>query len=194
MKSLIRCCLTVLVGFALALLVGCGSSGKGLIPLANAGPLQQDFEAIARAAKTGNENCTATEKAIAKAEGDFQALPNSVNHGLNSRLSEGLANLRTRALALCEQPVEQTTSTGTQSTTTQTTQTTSSSTQSTQTSTSTTQSTPTETVTTTTPPPPPGGGTQAPGESSPGSSEQGAVPGSPSVGGASGGTGQGAGQ
>jgi hypothetical protein len=198
-RRLIRSSVAILLGFAAALLVACGGSGKGLIPLADAGPLRSDFEAIARAAQTGNENCSATEKAIAKAESDFQALPQTVDRGLREKLSEGLANLRIRALEECEQPIAQTMTTGAQSPTTQTTQTTTSSTLSTQTSTPETQSTPTtETTTTATAPPPPGGGTQAPGESSPPAAgeqgEAGAPPSSPSVGGSSGGTGQGAGQ
>src|ERR1700681_1985530 len=36
------------LGVGAALLVSCGSSGKGLIPTGNAGPLQSDYEAVAR--------------------------------------------------------------------------------------------------------------------------------------------------
>jgi hypothetical protein len=197
MRHLIRCSLAVLLGLAAALLVACGGSGKGLIPAASAGPLQRDFEAIEAAARTGNESCGATEKAIAKAQSDFQRLPGSVDSGLRTKLSEGLSGLRTQALGECEQPVAQTTTTGAQATTTQT-QTTTTSTLTTQTSTQSTRTTPPETTVTSTTPPPPGGGTQAPGESSPPAAgeqgEAGATPGSPSVGGPSGGTGQGAGQ
>src|SRR5579862_7035838 len=59
-------------------LVSCGSSGKGLIPTANAGPLQSDFEAVAQAAQTGGGNCTATTEAINKTEQDFAALPATI--------------------------------------------------------------------------------------------------------------------
>src|SRR5271165_5047859 len=86
------------LGVAAALLVSCGSSGKGLIPSANAGPLQADFEAVNQAAQSGNGNCSTTETAIAKTEQDFNTLPANVDAGLLSTLRQGIANLRTRAL------------------------------------------------------------------------------------------------
>ena len=151
-----------LSGVAVAIvLVSCGSSGKGLIPTANAGPLQSDFEAIAQAAQSGGGNCTATTEAINKTEQDFAALPATIDSGLHKRLSEGISNLRERALALCTQPLAQTATTTTPRTTTTTT-----------TKTETTPTTPTTTTSTpTTPTPAPvtppnnGGGTVAPGES-----------------------------
>lgn len=150
-----------LLGVAIAIvLVSCGSSGKGLIPIANAGPLQSDFEAVAQAAQSGGGNCTATTEAINKTEQDFAALPATIDSGLHRRLSEGISNLRERALALCAQPLAQTATTTTPRTTTTTT-----------TSTTKTETTPTSTTnTTTTPvtpvtPPNNGGGTVAPGES-----------------------------
>jgi cytoskeletal protein RodZ len=167
-NRLIRLLLAGLLGVLAALLVGCGSSGKGLIPAANAGPLQSDFEAVAQAAQSGEGSCTATEAAIAKTETDFAALPGTVDSGLHKTLSLGIANLRSRALALCAQPLPQTTTTKT------TTPTTATSTQTVPTTTSTHSET---TATSTTPPtsPPtattPGGGTPAPGnESGPGAS------------------------
>jgi hypothetical protein len=160
----LRILLTGLLGVAAALLVACGSSGKGLIPMANAGPLQSDFEAVAQAAESGEGSCTATEAAIAKTESDFAALPSSVDKGLRKTLSLGIANLRHRALALCAQPLPQsttTTSTPTTTTSTQTTPTTTTHTETTPTPTPTTPTTPTATT--------PGGGTPAPGsESEPG--------------------------
>jgi hypothetical protein len=168
-NRLIRLLLAGLLGVLAALLVGCGSSGKGLIPAANAGPLQSDFEAVAQAAQSGEGSCTATEAAIAKTETDFAALPGTVDSGLHKTLSLGIANLRSRALALCAQPLPQTTTT-----TKTTTPTTATSTQTVPTTTSTHSET---TATSTTPPtsPPtattPGGGTPAPGnESGPGAS------------------------
>ncbi len=148
-----------LLGVAAALLVACGSSGKGLIPTANAGPLQSDFEAVAKEARNGDGDCTATEAAIAKTEQDYAALPTTIDQGLRKTLSEGISNLRRRALALCAQPLPQaTTSTSTATTTT--------STQTTPTITTTTQTTPTQTTPTTTTPTTttPGGGTPAPGD------------------------------
>jgi len=162
----LRILLAGLLGVAAALLVACGSSGKGLIPTANAGPLQSDFEAVAQAAQTGEGSCTATEAAIAKTEADFADLPASVDKGLRKTLGLGIVNLRRRALALCVQPLPQSTITTSAPTTTTSTQTTP--TTSTHTEATTTQTTPTP------PPTPPtattpNGGTAAPGsESSPG--------------------------
>lgn len=152
-----------LAGVATALaLTACGGSGKGLIPLANAGPLQSDFEAVAAAAQAGNGSCTATTEAINKTEQDFAALPSSIDAGLHRRLSEGVANLRERALALCAQPPTQTATTTTARTTTTTTTT---RTQSTPTTTSTTTTTtPSTTPTTPSTPSGAGGGTVAPEE------------------------------
>lgn len=153
-----------MLGVAVALvLVSCGSSGKGLIPIANAGPLQSDFEAIAQAAQSGGGNCTATTEAINKTEQDFAALPSTIDAGLHKRLSEGISNLRKRALALCAQPLAQTATTTTPRTTTTTTSTkteTTPTTPTTTTNTSTTPSTPAQVT-----PPNNGGGTVAPGES-----------------------------
>ena len=95
---------------AAALLVACGSSGGSLIPVANAGPLQSDFEAVALAAQSGDGNCTATEAALAKTELDFSALPASVDSGLRNTLQPGDREpARTARLALCAQPLAQTT-------------------------------------------------------------------------------------
>ncbi|MEA2315631.1 MAG: hypothetical protein QOI03_2323 [Solirubrobacteraceae bacterium] len=149
------------LGAAAAGLVSCGSSAK-LIPAADAGPLQSDFEAVAQAAATGNGSCTATETALVKTERDFVALPTSVDAGLHSTLQKGISNLRARALSLCAQPLAQTTTTSTAPKTTSTSDTT------TATSTDTTPTTSTETTAATSTPAPspsgPGGGTPAPKE------------------------------
>ncbi len=152
-----RLALAAALGLSAALLVSCGSSGKGLIPTANATPLQADFEAVAQAAQTGGGECTPTETAIAKTEQDYNALPTSIDAGLRTTLREGIVNLKQRALALCSQPLSSVT-TGT----TARTQTTTTSTQTTPTTT-----TPTTPTTTTTTPAEetstgPGGGTTAP--------------------------------
>jgi hypothetical protein len=162
----LRIPLAGLLGVSAALLVACGSSGKGLIPTANAGPLQSDFEAVAQAAESGEGSCTATEAAIEKTESDFAALPATVDAGLHKTLSVGIANLRRRALALCTQALPQSTST----TKTSSTQTTSTPT-TTPTTTTHTETIPTPTIPTPTTPTAttPGGGTPAPGgESEPG--------------------------
>ena len=163
---LLRMLLIASLGVLAALLISCSSSGKGLIPLSDAGPLQSDFEAVAQAAENGDGSCAQTESALLKTDQDFAALPTSVDTGLRNTLHQGIENLRSRSLALCAQPLPQSTITSTTPKTT----------------TSTTTSTPTETESTeaqTTPAPEnegpsgPGGGTQAPGETHVGEAEGG---------------------
>jgi hypothetical protein len=149
-----------LLGVAAAVLVSCGGSGKGLIPEANAGPLQSDFEAVAQAAQTGNGNCAETTAAINKTERDFAALPTTVDAALHNRLSHGISNLRERALALCAQPLVPTTTTTTPRTTTTHTQTTP---PPAETPTTTPAHEPTTPASPTKPPANNGGGTAAPG-------------------------------
>jgi hypothetical protein len=170
----LRLLATGLLGVAAAVaLVSCGSSGKGLIPLADAGPLRGDFEAVAQAAQNGDGNCTATTEAINKTEQDFAALPVTIDAGLHQTLNKGIANLRERALTLCTQPLAQTATTTTPSrtTTTTTTKTQPTTTPTTPTTTN-TQTTPT-TPTTPTTTPNTGGGTVAPGSESPSGAGQG---------------------
>jgi hypothetical protein len=149
-----------LLGVLAASLVACSSSGKGLIPTGDAGPLQSDFEAVVQAAENGDGNCSATESALLRTEQDFARLPSNVDGGLRDTLHRGIENLRSRSLALCAQPLPQSTvTTTTPKTTTSTTSTTP---LPSETETTPTQSTPTQTT-----PPGPGGGTQAPGEEGP---------------------------
>ena len=193
MRTFIRTVSVALLGAAAALLVSCGSSGNGLIPTANAGPLQSDFEAVAQAAAVGNGDCAATESALGKTEQDFLALPASVDAGLHSRLVLGISNLRKRALAMCIQPTDTATSTTGAETTPTTTSTSTETTPTTTPSTTTTTSTSTETTPTTTTPPSQNGGTEASGEgSSPGAgaNEEGTGNGGANAGGASPGGGQ----
>jgi hypothetical protein len=161
---LLRALLTVSLGVLAALLISCSSSGKGLIPVSDAGPLQSDFEAVAQAAENGDGSCTQTESALLKTDQDFAALPASVDAGLRSTLHQGIENLRSRSLALCAQPLPQATVT-TPKTTTSTTTTTPTETESTE-----TQTTPTPE---TERPSGPGGGTPAPGETHVGEAEGG---------------------
>ncbi len=105
--------LAALLGLAAALLVSCGSSSDKLIPVASSGPLQSDFETVAQDAEAGNGNCAVTERAILKTEQDFDALPAALDGGLRETLRQGIQNLRARALALCAQPLVQTTPTTT---------------------------------------------------------------------------------
>jgi hypothetical protein len=171
--------LAVLLGVAAALLIGCGSSGGGLIPAADGGPLQSDIEAVERAAEEGNGNCAKTESALVKTDQDYAALPASINSGLRDKIRLGIENLHKVAKEACQQPAAQTNTTTTTAPKTTTTPTT-----------TTTQSTPTQTTTSTTTPTTPapepeaetpsaGGGTPAPGEgngSSPGEGAGGATP------------------
>jgi hypothetical protein len=160
-SSILRAALAGALGIAAALLVSCGGSSGKLIPLADAGPLQSDFETIAQDAEAGNGSCSTTESAVLKTEQDFTSLPASVDSGLRQTLRQGIENLRARALALCAQPLAQTSLTNTtpKTTTSTTTPTTTTNTTTSSTETVETTSTPSTTPTTTTP----GGGTPAPG-------------------------------
>jgi hypothetical protein len=184
----LRTALAGLLGVLAAVLIACGSSGAGLIPAGDAGPLQSDFEAIAAAAQSGNGSCESTKAAIAKTEQDFRALPGSIDSGLRNTLRQGIDNLRERALVACTQPLGQATVTSNTTKTTDTaptTTTTPPTTDTTPTTTTPTTSTPTQTTTS------PGGGTPAPGgEGAPGSqggTEPGAGSGGASPGGQEGG-------
>ena len=178
-----RVALAALLGLAAALLVACsGSTGK-LIPVADAGPLQGDFETVAQAAEAGNGSCSETEAAITKTEQDFSALPTTVDAGLRNTLRNGIENLRSHALALCAQPLVQATATTSTPKTTTTTSIAPAETQTSTTPTTPAITTPTTPATTPTTPTSttPGGGTAAPGvgEAAPGggSGQGGAGPG-----------------
>jgi hypothetical protein len=163
-RTVAKLLVAALLGAAAAGLVACGSSGNGLIPAAQAGPLQVDIEAVERAAEEGAGNCSATEAALLKTDQDYAALPRAVNATLRGKLRLGIENLHKVAREACAQPLAGTTTATTPKTpapsTTQTT----------------TTPKPTTTATTPTTPAPPvheheeaehptGGGTAAPGES-----------------------------
>jgi hypothetical protein len=168
MRNLFRLIPAGLLGVGAAVLVSCGSSGKGLIPLANAGPLKNDFQAVLQAAQEGN--CAATEAQIRKTEHDLRALPSSVDGGLRGRIAEGVTDLNARARVLCAQPPAQTTTTKTETTTATTPPATTTSTQPTATT-----GTPTTTTPSTTQPSGEEGATRAPGgEGRPEEGEEGA--------------------
>jgi hypothetical protein len=158
-----RLLVAALLGLAAAALVcSCGASTKGLIPASDAGPLQSDFETVQQAAEHGDGSCSTTEAALVKTNEDLSSLPSTVDSGLRNNLRQGVANLRDRALALCAQPLVQTTATDAAPPTSTTTNPATTSTPITTptTTTQTTPTTPATTPTTTTP----GGGTPAPGE------------------------------
>ncbi len=166
--------LAAALGAAAAALVACGSSGGGLIPAAQAGPLQSDIEAVERAAEAGNGSCAATEAALLKTDQDYAALPAAVNSTLRGKLRLGIENLHKVAREACAQPLVQTKTTTTPKPTT--------------TTPPATTTTPPKTTTTTTTPTTPtphekeepehgaGGGTPAPGEGVPGEGAGGATP------------------
>lgn len=122
------------LGATAALLVSCGGGGTGLIPAADAGPLQTDFNDVAQAVSSGD--CHAAITALHRARHDFNALPPTINAALHKRLSDGLVNLDHTAPRQCAQS-------NTSSTSSSSTQTTPP---------PTTQSTPSTSDTTTTPP------------------------------------------
>ncbi|HXW58787.1 MAG TPA: hypothetical protein VEJ23_04845 [Solirubrobacteraceae bacterium] len=156
--ALARALAAALLGTGAALvLVSCGASGQGLIPSANAGPLQADFEAVMREAESGDGSCAGTEAALLRTERDYGALPASVDAGLRRRLSEGISKLRDDALGACAQPHPRATVT---TTTTKTIAPPKTTTTPTVPQTTSTQTTP---PTTTPAPSPEGGGTLAPG-------------------------------
>jgi hypothetical protein len=158
-----RLLLAGLLGLASGFVIACGASNRGLIPLSSAGPLQNDFEAVRKAAEAGNGNCTATEAALLKLAEDFSALPATVDANLRNTLRQGIDNLRSRSLALCTQPLGGTTTASPKTpTTTTTTPPTTVPTTTTTTPTTPTTETPGESGGT-------GGGTPAPGgEAAPG--------------------------
>ncbi len=121
LRTIMRLLPVGLLGAGTAVLVSCGSSGAGLIPSENAGPLVAAFQAVERAASQGDGNCAPTKAALSTTEHDFQALPASVNAGLRTRLRKGISHLQTLALELCAEPLAQTTTTGESTSTTTTT-------------------------------------------------------------------------
>jgi hypothetical protein len=163
--KIVRLALAGLLALAAALLVSCGGSSAKLIPIADAGPLQSDFETVQQDAETGDGNCSATETALLKTEQDFAKLPATVDPGLRATLRQGVEHLRSTALALCTEPLAQTArTTSTPKTAPSTSTSTTTPTTTTSTTTTPTTSTPSTTPTSTSP----GGGTPAPGETPPG--------------------------
>jgi hypothetical protein len=161
MRPVTRYAAPVAIGLTSVLLAACGGSGSGLIPTADAGPLERDFEEVARLAFSGNGSCGQTTEAIEKTERDFAKISASVDAALRARLQEGLSNLRKQALAQCAHV------TTSSSSTTSSKSTASSETAVTLTTTTASSSTTSASATTSAPPhneEPSGGGTRAPGE------------------------------
>jgi hypothetical protein len=163
MRFALRLALAGSLGLATALLMSCGGGGSpNLIPAGNAGPLKDDFAAVASAVAAGD--CSTAATAVQKAQADLAALPNTVDSALRAKLTSGVNNLA------AIEPGECTSVTTATTPTTATTVTTTPPTTTTQpTTTTSTQTTPTTTPTTTTdtgttpPLPSNGGGQPAPG-------------------------------
>ncbi len=109
------------LGMAVAGLAACGGGGtnKALIPASDAGPLNDDFDAVALAVDDGD--CTGATNALVKAQSHLDQLPGRVSVRLRRRLQEGINTLKTQAARECEENQQ---TTATQTTTTATTTTT----------------------------------------------------------------------
>ena len=111
----------LVLGAATAVLVACG--GDGRIPAGDASSLKNALNQVSADYRAGH--CTAAAQAVAKAQNELLALPDSVNAKLRDRLQSGISNLRKRVPATCEQAQTQTpTQTDTTTTDTTTTETT----------------------------------------------------------------------
>jgi hypothetical protein len=153
-RGSLRLGLAGMLGVGAALLVACGSSSSSLIPAANAGPLQSDFDAIQSSVQSGD--CTETKSEVQKTQADLAALPGTINPQLLETLTTGVQTLAARAATECKQPATtNTTTTGQTSTPTQTQTTTDTNTNTTPTNTNTqptdTNTQPTDTNTDTQP-------------------------------------------
>ena len=162
MRFALRLALAGCLGLATALLMSCGGGGSpNLIPAGNAGPLKDDFAAVASAVAAGD--CSTAATAVQKAQADLAALPNSVDSALRAKLTSGVNNLA------AIEPGECTSVTTATTPTTATTVTTTPPTTTTQPTTTTAPTTPTprprppRRPTPRPPPPSNGGGTPAPG-------------------------------
>lgn len=149
------------LGIGAAGLSACGSgSSKALIPAADAGLLQDDFDAVAAA--IADDDCPRASSAVDRAQARVDSLPRSTSQRLRQRLRDGLGTLRRQAAAECVAPVE-TTTTETLPTDTTTTETLPTETLPTETTPTETLPTDTTTLPTPTPTPTPDpGGTEIP--------------------------------
>ena len=80
----------LLLGAATALLVACGG-GDGRIPASNASSLTSALNQISSDYRAGR--CAAAQRAVAKAQNDVLALPDTVDARLRQRLQSGIQNL-----------------------------------------------------------------------------------------------------
>jgi hypothetical protein len=107
----------LLLGAATALLVACGG-GDGRIPAGDASSLTSALNQISSDYRNGQ--CEAAQRAVAKAQNDVLALPDTVDAGLRQRLQSGIRQLAERVPATCSQTQTQTQQTQTDTSTTDT--------------------------------------------------------------------------
>lgn len=108
----------LVLGAATALLVACGG-GDGRIPAGDASSLTSALNQISSDYRAGH--CEAAQRAVAKAQNELLALPDTVDARLRERLQSGIRHLAERVPATCDQAQTQTqtqTDTSTQDTTT----------------------------------------------------------------------------
>jgi hypothetical protein len=108
----------LVLGAATAVLVACGG-GDGRIPAGDASSLTSALNQISSDYRAGH--CQAAQRAVAKAQNELLALPDTVDARLRERLQSGIQNLAAKVPATCEQAQTQTqtqTDTRTQDTTT----------------------------------------------------------------------------
>jgi chitinase len=103
------------LGVGAALLVACGSSSSSLIPAANAGFLQSDFNAVASSVAAGD--CAETRTEVEKTQSDLASLPPTINAQLLATLTTGVQTLADRAVTECKQAAGSNTTTTVQNST-----------------------------------------------------------------------------
>jgi hypothetical protein len=107
----------LVLGAATAVLVACGG-GDGRIPAGDASSLTSALNQISSDYRAGH--CEAAQRAVAKAQNELLALPDTVDARLRERLQSGIRHLAERVPATCDQAQTQTqtqTDTSTQDTT-----------------------------------------------------------------------------
>jgi hypothetical protein len=107
----------LLLGAATALLVACGGS-DGRIPAGDASSLTSALNQISSDYRDGK--CDAAQRAVAKAQNDVLALPDTVDARLRQRLQSGIQNLAAKVPATCSAAQTQTQQTQTDTSTTDT--------------------------------------------------------------------------
>jgi hypothetical protein len=90
----------LVLGAATAVLVACGG-GDGRIPAGDASSLTSALNQISSDYRAGH--CQAAQRAVAKAQNELLALPDTVDARLRERLQSGIQNLAAKVPATCDQ-------------------------------------------------------------------------------------------